>query len=148
MNKQEYPWIDYMKLAAAVLVVIMHINPMENTTGFVHLLFCKTPGPLANAFFFIVAGYFFARGQGPSLGRGCLSWSKAGRTLKRLIALYLLWSVICLPMAIYSLLPDHFQLGQYLHEVIFFRSYFQLWFFVGVIQSLLVIYLLNRVFII
>ena len=145
MEKKANVYIDLAKFICALLAVKQHTAPILFTSGFIGFLEGNIPAATLLALFFSFSGYFFAKGQGSSLDRKCLNTTKLIRTMKRIFILYLFWSILYLPIILAESPFPSFDRIHFLHDFFFLKSYYQLWFFVGLLHSLLVIYLLNRI---
>ena len=86
--------IDLFKLIASILVVFLHANSTGNNAFFNLFSFAVTP--MAVPFYFIISGFFFNQGlmKANDKRHYFLTYEK------KLLILYLLWSVVSLPFSI------------------------------------------------
>ena len=56
--KKGYPWIDRMRMVAAILVVSIHISPLLQLNATADFILTRIVGRLAVPFFFITTSYF------------------------------------------------------------------------------------------
>lgn len=77
--------VDLLKLAMAVLVVFIHVNPLGDISGYVGQISGNGFYRLAVPAFFILGGYHFA----PSVTSG-----RAWAYVRRMVWLYVLWTAL------------------------------------------------------
>lgn len=105
----------------AFLVVMIHVfvATKYTSTSNIGWFFVNTICRIAVPFFFICTGYF--------------SDFKSTKTIKRLIILYIIWSIIYFPIEKFNILL-----------FLFDKSVFHLWYIVDSIRGLLIIYFLSK----
>lgn len=137
-DKKEYIAVDFFRFFCALLVVALHLHPFWQINyefGFwLKEIFCRIAVP----FFFVTSGYF--------LGEKIKDKKQTGRYLRRLLMLYILYTIVYLPFIIYG-----YRLvgGTVFQKILrFFRhfvcigSYVHLWYFVGLIVAVALIFIL------
>lgn len=141
-EKQEFYAVDFFRLVAAFMVIAIHYPPFENvgyalSGGFSNIL-CRIAVP----FFFLLSGYF--------LGERIKNSAKTISYVKKLIRFYLIYSVIYLPLSFYGVINKGYSiwkiLVRYLRGVLLTGSYRHLWYFLALIVSVGLLYLIvNKV---
>lgn len=91
-EKNEYVIVDYVKLIMALLVIILHTNPLLDYSVAAEWVSRSCITIIAVPFFFVATGFF----NGNSL-------EKVKRSASHLLLLYCIWSVIYLPYSILRL---------------------------------------------
>ena len=98
-GRTEYPYIDIVKLLMAVCVVAIHTHPLEHCSNLIILSIYDTFTNCAVPFFFLSTGFLL----GKRMGLTDDSAQKAEivrRQLHKTLKLYLVFSVVYLPLAI------------------------------------------------
>ena len=110
--------IDVMKLLCALLIVYLHTyNHDWGLIGdWVHINLASIGVP----FFFIVSGYFYTRGLQNSANK----WNYLQNYLKRVICMYLFWSVITLPVAWMNICIAHGEYSLFMKVLYIIRCFF------------------------
>ena len=112
LKKQSYNSLDIAKLLMAICVVAIHTHPLENvSTQWVNAIY-ESIVTLAVPFFFLCSGFLLAKKMiEPYNSEENIPKIKA--TLLRITKMYLIWSLIYLPLAVY---------GYYLEQYSFVKS--------------------------
>jgi len=120
-NKRRYAGVDWFRLAAVVMVIGIHISDWN---GMVDALMAGTLFRIAAPFFLVIAGYFVL---GEWYAEGC-EGQILGRYWVRIFALYILASLIYLPLDLYG---GIFAGGlDTLGQMLFFDGmFYHLWYF-------------------
>ena len=135
-NIKKYNMIDLMRFVAAILVICIHTRPFEQISWSIDYILVDIIARIAVPFFFITSGFFYYK-----------KIQKSGTNnnyILRLIKLYLIATVIYLPLTIYKISNSD---NSILKEImIFFRSFVfaggsasQLWYFTALIFDVFVI---------
>ena len=140
-NKNLWPGLDVFKFVAAILVLMLHANPFEDTS--VPGLFVREVlTPIAVPFFFAASGFLFYMSMRTG-GR-----EKGRRTITHALKLYGIWSLVYLPYTVISWLINGGSMLQhgmtYIKRVIFEGSYETIWFLNALWVALLLVYILLR----
>ena len=150
ISKQSYNSIDLMKFIMAFAVVALHIRPLENyNIDIVNKLY-NIFTLMAVPFFFLSSGFLLAsKMQWPYGGLNDLIRIK--HQLSRIIQLYIIWTIIYFPLAIYHFVDKGYSL---LYSILLYiRGVFltgqnynswQLWYLLSTIYTLLIIYLIIK----
>lgn len=147
MKKKYYPAIDIMKLVCAILVIIVHTNPLQPYFPLANFILINVFGRVSVPFFFLSSGYLFAQNL-KSKGNDYFKtyiWS--------LIRLYLIWFVIYIPfglMRIHEMVPGEISpllwIGVFFEALFLHGSYFHLWYLAALILGLIMVYFFQKHF--
>lgn len=94
---QQYHAVDVMKFVCAFLVIVVHTYPFYEVWPDLGFVTSNILGRIVIPFFFISAGYFM------QIGRCHKDENYFRSYIKRLIKLYLIWSVIYIPFGMHKL---------------------------------------------
>jgi serine/alanine racemase len=133
MNTQNYPWIDRIKYFVSFLVLVIHFRPLSDYNSVIDFSSAQIVARIAVPFFFISSGYF--------LGTNGLSKSTLIKSLKKNLKLYLIWTLIYLPISFIFYMPVY---NNILLNLTVIGFYYHLWFIPALIFSIIVIYLLSH----
>ncbi len=144
-EKKKYAAIDIMKYVSALLVVCIHTYPFYEVSETFNTYWIQTVCRMAVPFFFVTSGFFFFR-------KWSSDWQETKTNLihyeKRLLKIYLIWTVIYLPYTIWDYAHANFQLYHifaYLRDVLLNGSYYHLWFLPALmLATAIVTYLYHR----
>lgn len=138
--KKGYPWIDRMRIIAAILVVSIHISPFVQLNPTVDFILTRVIGRLAVPFFFITTSYFL-------FINGYPSYEKIKKTIVNLCQWYVISIIIYLPLMFYN---HYFQSKDLLFKIIkdlfIDGTFYHLWYFPAVIIGILIVLLLRKYF--
>lgn len=139
-----YVGADLMKLICALLIVFTHTY--NHDWGVVGEWVHTTLTPIGVPFFFIVSGFFYAKGlQKTSEKKDYFS-----RYVKRIINMYIFWTVVTLPVAWMNLGIAHADYGTGLKLLYIVRCFFFTgsigiyWYVLALIYSSIVIYYAHK----
>lgn len=125
---RQYAAIDIAKYIGAMLVVAIHTFPFIDISESFNLFFISTICRLAVPFFFVCSAFFlFSKMQ----ARPKRSQSILMLYLRRLLILYLVWTVIYLPYTIWNYTQAGFSflsLLGWIRDFFLNGSYYHLWF--------------------
>ena len=142
--KRTFAWVDMAKFIGAVLVLWVHARPLAGGPAWLDFsishIFIRQVVP----FFFVAAGFFFAKDFVPGQK---LAWRMVWRRLKRILILYLGWTVIYLPMLVYNLSMSGAAapadlVWRVCQEVA--AGFYHLWFFTALLQAMICVAVLSR----
>ncbi len=145
--KNTYTAVDLAKFLCAFLVVGVHTKPFYDIHYSLGFFFENVVARLAVPFFFISSGYFFAA----KLVR--IPDNEDARPhlygfIKRILTLYLLWTVIYLPYNLYNDYKTYGSMGtailMYPKKLFVIGSHFQLWYLPSLIYSTAIVYFFIR----
>ncbi|TDW20329.1 peptidoglycan/LPS O-acetylase OafA/YrhL [Breznakia blatticola] len=154
-NKVYYQNLDILKYISAILIMILHLRPFLNFSDQLDLTFNNIITRICVPIFFIVTGYFVAKKQNNNE-------NYITDYVKRTIPLYLVWSLLYLPILIGTILQNLPIMSEYLSKInialplliilsmlllpvvilialCYTGIYYHLWYFPAIIFSLLVL---------
>ena len=138
--RKGYPWIDRMRIIAAILVVSIHISPFVQFNPTIDFILTRIIGRLAVPFFFITTSYFLFMNGYPS-------YQKIKKTIINLCQWYGLSIIIYLPLMFYN---HYFQSKELFFKIIrdlfIDGTFYHLWYFPAVIIGIMIVLLLRKYF--
>lgn len=101
-RNKRFPLVDLVKFFCSFLVIAIHVNPFTDINLYLDYGIKNYLARLAVPFFFVAGGYFcFRKTKYAEIDSGIpVTYAK------RMIKLYLLWTVIYIPLIIRSILRD------------------------------------------
>ncbi len=133
----EYGALDIFRLIAAFLIVAIHTGPFSGVNETAEQCFTYGACRIAVPFFLMVSGYFVLSGFDCEDGR-----ERIFRMIKKLSVLYLVMTVVYLPIAFYSgNLPQAFGIFRWF---VFDGSFYHLWYLPGAVLGTFLTYFLLR----
>ena len=140
VEKPTYRGIDLFKCIAAMMILLLHVPPFASGST-AHLVLRQMITVTAVPFFFAAAGFFAVR-------RLSADFRQALPGIKRPYLLYLKWSLIYLPFALFSLVLGGKGAGEavltYLRNFLLEGSYLTIWFLNALALAFLLSHLLLR----
>ncbi len=134
-GRQYYGSLDWFRLIAAALVIIIHTSPFEYINPWVDLFFTGILGRIAVPFFFMTTGFFtdFSNGE------------KIKKSVKKLLIMYGVSILIYLPIGF--LAGDYKGDGFFtiFKKILFDGTYYHLWYFPAAVLGLLIVYGLKKI---
>ncbi len=135
ISGKSYNGLDLFKFIMAIFVVILHAQPMSDISYNVNYALSYGLTRLAVPFFFVASGFLLYR----KMDLDSLNVAKIRQYLRHIIRLYAIWTVIYLPIVVYSMLKSDKNIWRevlvFMRNTIVSGSYFQLWF----LQALVVV---------
>ena len=150
LSKQKYQGIDLFKFIMSILVIAIHTHPLENSTNIVlntiYTVFVKMAVP----FFFIASGYLLAiKLETPFNSEKNINALK--NYLKKIIKMYITWTIIYAPIAIYKYIDTGTTFAKalfaYVRNFIFVGENYNswiLWYLLSTIYALIIIIFLIK----
>ncbi len=132
MREAKYPALDWFRLAAAVLVVMIHTSPLTSYTALGDFWLTRVLARVAVPFFLMTSGYFLARNN----------WSGAGRQIKKLLALYGVCVLLYLPLNWYN--GGFGGPAAFLKKLLIDGTFYHLWYFPAAILGIAIAKTLSR----
>lgn len=96
MEKKQYPGVDLVKFICAFLILCIHWEPFTGISNALNSVTVNFLARLAVPFFFIASGFFAFGKIDPERVDLLTVW----KSVKKLLRLYLIWSVIYLPFTV------------------------------------------------
>jgi serine/alanine racemase len=140
-----YNGVDLLKFLCAILVLFIHTQPLQDISAFGELLLVNFLARIAVPVFFIASGFFFYK----KILREGFKLKVLGNYLRRLLVVYLIWTVIYLPYdLLYPLFSFHDEGRKlalyYLWRVFFTGSHFHLWYLPGLMTAITLLFVLCK----
>lgn len=142
MKKNVYS-IDLAKIIAAFLIVAIHVRPFKTINPNIDFVVVNVLARLAVPFFFVAAGYFLSN-------KIENDWNGVKKYIIRLLAMYLIWTVIYLPLILRNHKIDSLEKLQekavaLIQRLVFLGSFTQLWYLPALIFAVFFIYLCLKI---
>lgn len=150
-----YKNLDILKYICAILIIILHMRPFLNFSSELDLAFNNIITRICVPIFFLITGYFVAKKENdnPDYIKGYI---------KRTIPLYLIWSIIYIPIVISFIISNMQVAMEYLSQItiplyyliplillaipivilvalVYTGVYYHLWYFPAIILSLILL---------
>ena len=146
---EEYRVLDVMKFVMAIVVVAIHTRPELSFSSLIVRNFFEAVYSIAVPFFFMASGFLlFRKISLPLTDEGEL---RIKSYLKRMCKLYVLWTIVYLPLTIYGFYLDG--ISPLKTVVVFFRNFllvgenymsWPLWYLLALIVAVSIIYILLK----
>lgn len=149
-QRKNYAAIDGFRIIAALLIVAIHTAPLSSFNETADFLVTYCLGRIGVPFFLMVSGFFVLapyqrkeryKHEGKKYGRGY--GGNMGRFLKKTALLYVISTLLYLPLKIYSHNVSD-SVGGWLKEIFFDGTFYHLWYLPAVILGCLLIVALLR----
>ena len=136
--KKEYPYIDDMRIIAAIFVVAIHIYPFSQINPTLDFVMTRIIGRLAVPFFFITTSFFLFKNGYPTP-------DKLKKTLFELFKWYGISIIIYIPLMIYNqyFIQEHLTF-ELIKDLLVDGTFYHLWYFPAIIIGLVIVLLLVR----
>lgn len=146
MKKQTYGILDVAKFISALLVVAIHCAPLIQISEPANFVLVQIFARLAVPFFFLTSGWLFFRKINPHKGWKDPENVKAlGHYWKRIAKIYLVWSILYLPLVFLSWYQGGFDattLVRFVRDFLCNGTYYHLWFLPALLLGVPFVYLL------
>ncbi len=121
-DSREYAGIDYFRVIAALLVVAIHISPLENINETADFILTRIIGRVAVPFFFMTSGFFiFSDIQNDK--------AKIKSFINKTISLYIISIIIYIPVNIYAgYFKGNNLLSKILRDILINGTMYHLWY--------------------
>ena len=130
-QNRRYASIDVARFFCALLVVAIHVRPLETYTELGNFLLDKGLCRIAVPFFFLVSGFFWARKP--------MTVKSLSSFLGRILVLYALWTAIY-----YPIVAECQNMTNYWRRCILSGSYYHLWYYPAMIVAVILTWLFFR----
>lgn len=140
MKTKDYPGIDYFRMAAALMVIAIHVAPFAAWNKKIDFLITCCLGRVAVPFFFMTTGYFVLA---PYIHSGGQRKKPVLRFIVKNILLYLTVTLCYLPLTIYSgNLPKG--IAGWIKWLFFDGTFYHLWYFPAAITGCVLLMYLTK----
>ena len=146
-SNDKYNVIDLFKLIMAVCVIAIHTNPLYGCNSKAVISIYNTVVGAANPFFFLSSGYLI----GKKYFGGGQDFHYILRHIRKLLKLYLIWTVIYSPLTIYYYYNNDasylFDAADFIRGFLFVGEHYNsyaLWYLLSCIYGLSFIYFLLK----
>ena len=146
-KSNNYNSIDLFKLIMAICVVAIHTNPLYSCDNKTAVSIYNTVVGVANPFFFLSSGFLIGKKY---FGGGQNNYYIL-QHLKKLLKLYLIWTLIYCPLAIYYYCSNGSSIllnaADFIRGLLFVGEHYNsyaLWYLLSCIYGLLFIYILLK----
>lgn len=144
--KKTYGILDITKFISALLVIAIHCAPFIEVNETLNFVFVQIIARLAVPFFFITSGWLFFRNINPNQGmRDITNVESLKHYWFRICKLYLVWSVLYLPLLLLSWIQGGFEMQTILRlirDILFNGTYYHLWFLPALLLGIPLVYVL------
>lgn len=149
-TNKKYNSLDLFKFFMAICVIAIHTNPLQNCTNRIITIIYDAIVPMAVPFFFLASGFLMAN-KFDDLFSSKHNEEVVKKTLLHIIKLYVLWTVVYLPMTIFNFC--HGGGLSFSNFVVFMRGFifigeqynsWQLWYLLSTIYALILVWILIK----
>lgn len=149
IQKAGYPNLDLVRFFCALLIIVIHTDPLENVSELADFYLNDVIARVAVPVFFAISGFLFCRGltfENGRIARTAENRRRLIRSTGKNALLYAAWSLAYLVIV----LPKWYQSGwwgisavkDWLHSFFLIGGYFHLWFLLALILATPALYLL------
>lgn len=146
MIKKQYATIDIMKFICALLVICIHTAPFMDISPNVDFFLVQIISRLAVPFFFIISGFFvFSHIDTTKSWKDEQNLGYIKKYLLRICKIYLIWTIIYLPLTIWDGMKGGFTFTyviRYVRDFFINGSYYHLWYLPGLIFASAFVYIM------
>lgn len=140
-ENKEYLGIDLFRIIAVILVIMNHTYPLASINETTDFILTRIIARIAVPFFFMVSGYFIL----PSIIGKNKNYSVVLKSIKKLIKLYVIATIVYLPIYIYSgYISGQKGLVDFLKDILFNGTFYHLWYLPGAIVGMVVVSILLK----
>ncbi len=144
--KKTYGILDVTKFISALFVIAIHCAPFAEVNASFNLFYVQILARLAVPFFFTASGWLFFRKIDPTLGWKHDENKKALRHYwKRIFKLYLVWSVLYIPLLAISWIQGGFDTStglRLIRDILINGTYYHLWFLPALLLGVPLVYMM------
>ena len=133
-TKRGYPYIDYFRVIAAILVITIHMHPLRHINPILDRFITDVLARLAVPFFLTATGFFFFKGR--------TSLSRLYRTVISILQIYGVAILCYLPLNLYQgYFKDH-SLLWIVQRFCFYGNAYHLWYLPATIIGICICYVI------
>ncbi|MBD5129396.1 MAG: alanine racemase [Ruminococcaceae bacterium] len=130
-NNEKSGSLDIFRVAAAVLVIMIHTSPLENISADADFFLTRILARVAVPFFFTVTGMF-------------TNFGRPRKTLIKLSGMYLLVTALYIPFGIISGYFKGFTFWKAVRMLLFDGYFYHLWYFPACILGIIIVHFLKK----
>ena len=145
MEKRRFYGVDIIKVLCAVMIVCLHTDVLSSFNPQINSLFVNCICRVAVPFFFVASGFFlFCK-----MSLDNLNFLYIKKYLKRILKLYLLWSLVYFPFTALKMITSEKEAAlkiflSWLKNMVFSAGYGFLWYLPATIVAILIVTLLLK----
>lgn len=134
MNRnQKYGGLDWFRIVSAVLVIAIHTSPLESFHELPDFILTRIIARVAVPFFLMVSGFFLL----PDLRWDDCSQKRLNRQIGKLSILYLVSTILYLPLMIYNnYFGSDFTILSFVKDILTDGTFYHLWYLPAAILGL------------
>ncbi len=125
--------IDYCRLFAAIMIVAIHVYPLQSFGDSIDYMVTRVMFRIFVPFFFMITGFFL-------LPKAIDDFSKLKRYSVKILKIYVISTLIYLPIQIYSGYFSSFTVLGFLKDLLFDGMFYHLWYFPALLFGIWVTY--------
>lgn len=129
--------IDYCRLLSAILIVAIHVYPFLSWSESFDYMVTRVMFRIFVPFFFMITGFFL-------LPKAMEDFSKLKRYSIKIMKIYVISTLIYLPLQIYNGYFSDFSILVFLKDLLFDGTFYHLWYFPALLLGLWVTYFCVR----
>lgn len=137
--KDEYIAVDFFKFIFSFFIISIHIPAFEEINPELSFWLNQVLARVAVPYYFIVTGYF--------LGKEIDNKNRIFRYIYKMLKLYTLYTAIYIPQILYEYLKKQYGISDsiimFLKNFLFVGSYTQFWYFLAIITSISILYIMR-----
>ncbi|MCM1167280.1 MAG: serine racemase VanT catalytic subunit [Lachnospiraceae bacterium] len=123
--------LDGFRMIAAVLVIAIHISPLESISADADFFLTRVLARLAVPFFFTVTGAF-------------TDFERPKKAFFKLTKMYLAVTLLYVPLAVYSGYFEKLSFGKLIKMLLFDGCFYHLWYFPACILGIVIVHFLKK----
>lgn len=145
--KKQYVALDHFKFLSAILIVSIHAPPFYGVSDLMNFILMQIVARFAVPFFFLTSAFLFFSGLDYEDYRGRANRKRLSRYAGRLLRLYLVWSLLYIPIRILNNPVTGFagllwQLKVTARDFLFAGIASHLWFLTALLVAVCLVFLL------
>lgn len=140
IEKKSYNALDAFKFIAAILIIILHVNPFRGISEPLAIVLRNIVTIIAVPFFFTASGFLFFN----KLNASTNQTTAVKNYILRLFKMYLIWSVVYFPFVVLEWVNEGVNILVYVRDFFFEGSYSTIWFLNAAIWACLFVCFLYK----
>lgn len=144
-SQQNYNAIDLAKFICSILVIAIHVSVFgaskeADTVFYINFVIKNWLARIAVPFFFVTSGYLLYL----KMSAECISITRIKQYCIRILRLYIVWSIIYLPIVIKEFIGNGVNLFKdllnYIQNFLFMGSCLHLWYLNAILIAVIMLY--------